>query len=100
MRDNDIIIITLIIMAIASIFFGQLGLGFHGSIEKPALDDGEAPGLLEIISWAWNGLGFLFGMILFQVDNVPPWQNLIFIIMALLIIWILLKWVRGSNQGV
>lgn len=100
MRDNDIIIFVLIIMAIVSIFFGALGLGFHGKIESPDIDSGHSPGITQIISWAWNGMGFIFGMVLFQVDNVAPWQNFFFVILTLLIVWIILKWVRGSNQGV
>lgn len=100
MKDNSIILFVLIVMAIVSLFFGALGLGFHGTIDKPVVDSGHSPGLFEIISWAWNGIGFIFGMMFFQVDNVPPWQNMIFIIMALLLLWIVLKWVRGYNAGV
>lgn len=100
MRDNDILIFVLIFMAIVSIFFGALGLGFNGVMEKPIVDSGNAPGILEIISWAWHGMSFIFGMLLFQVNNVAPWQNFFFIICAIMVLWIILKWVRGSNQGV
>ena len=100
MRDNDIIILVLIIMALVSVFFGSLGLGFNGIIEKPAIETGHSPGITEIISFGWNGIGFIFGMMLFQVDNVPAWQNMVFIIMSLCLLWVFLKWLRGSNQGV
>lgn len=99
MRDNSIILFILIFMAIVSTFFGALGLGFHGTITGATVAQGSSPGITQIISWCWNGLGFIFGMMLFQVDNVPPWQNFIFIIIGLLVLWIILKWVRGYNAG-
>jgi hypothetical protein len=100
MRDNSIIIFALIIIILATVLGGPLGLGFHGTMDKPKVDSGHSPGLFEVISWCWNGLSFLFGMIVFQVDGIPTWLAMIYDVIALLLLWVILKWVRGTTSGV
>lgn len=100
MKDNDFILLILIIVVVASIFLGHLGLSFHG-IDKVNVETKNAPSLLSIISWAWNGLSFLFGLMLFQVEGSPPWLSLTFdIVIFFFLLWIVLKWIRGYNAGV
>ena len=99
MRDNGIIILILIILGIATFLGGPLGLSFHGQVDKPILETSQSPSLFSIIGWCWNGLSFLFGLALFQVDGVPGWISFIYDILAILIIWISLKWVRGNATG-
>ena len=100
MQDNSIIIFALIIVILATVLGGPLGLGFNGKMDKPKLETGKSPGILEIISWCWNGLGFLFGLVLMQVEGIPVWISMIYDIIILLLLWVILKWVRGTTSGV
>lgn len=100
MRDNSIVIFALLVIIVATVLGGPLGLGFHGKMEKPKLDTGHSPGLLDIISWCWNGLGFLFGMMFMQVDGIPAWLSMIYDMIVLLLLFVVLKWVRGTTSGV
>lgn len=96
MKDNTIITISLIIISLIVIFGGNLGISVSGGVEKPEISNSE-PGLLSIFSWAWTGIKFFFAMIAFQVPGMPVWISSIFDIMIILCIWILLKWVRGTE---
>lgn len=98
MSDNGIIVFTLIVMVLLIVVGGHLGLQTSGGIEKPDLDS-DQPGL-NVFSWLWTGISFFFAMIAFQVPGLPVWLSSFFLIITLLLIWIILKWVRGSSTGV
>lgn len=95
MNDNDVLFTSIIIILVLIVVGGNLGLSLSGEIEKPDLDN-KPPGLLGVLDWCWNGVAFFFGMLAFSVPGVPAWLSAIFLLMTLGIVWILLKWVRGS----
>jgi len=96
MNDNGIVIRILLIMLCVMIFGGQLGITVSGEIVQPSVGE-DAPGLLGIISWCWDGMVFFFSMIAFSVPGMPVWISAGFLIATLLILFIVLKWVRGTG---
>jgi hypothetical protein len=78
------------------IFGGQLGVSISGGIEKPEIDSAE-PGILSVLSWCWDGISFFFAMIFFQVEGMPEWISMTFLVVSIMIIFVFLKWVRGTS---
>lgn len=96
MRDNSFITQSIIIFLLVIIFGGNLGIQINGTINAPTVSS-QAPGLLGVISWCWDGISFFFAMMAFQVPNMPQFISMIFLVVFLLMLWILLKWVRGTQ---
>lgn len=65
----------------------------HGVVTNPA----DSSGLVLVALWAWNSIGFIVNMATFSVDGTPEWMGSIFLIMGALIIFIVVKLVRGNN---
>lgn len=96
MGDNDIILTTICILLVLIVVGGNIGLNVSGTLEKPDLDD-SPPGLLGVLDWCWSGAQFFFAMIAFTVPGLPGWLSALFLALTLGTLFVLLKFVRGSN---
>lgn len=95
MRDNSIVLICAIVILCVIIFGGHLGIGYSGSLEKPTASSDE-PGLLSLFSWIWTGITFYFQIMTFQIPNMPVLVTAIFILIPIMMLFILIKVVRGN----
>ena len=101
MKDNSFILMLLCAMGSVMVFAGQFGIGLTGAIEPTIKEQGSAPGLTGVISYCWNGMGFFFQMMFFQLPGFPLWASgFIDLVIGVFLGWIILKWVRGSSSGV
>lgn len=99
MNDNSILARIIVIILVITIVGGNVGLSVSGTLEKPEVSE-DQPGITSFFSWCWSGMSFFFAMMLFSVPDMPEWISAIFLVGFLLVLWILLKWVRGSQSGV
>lgn len=91
----------LILLAILIINFtvSQMGLFVGYTVNGVAVSssvNSGAPGILGIIEWVWDSLGFMWNLITFQVDDIPSLIGAIFLIIQLMLIFIIIKLIRGS----
>jgi hypothetical protein len=96
MRDNSVLLICLLIIFCVVVFGGHFGMVYSGGIEKSTAST-EKPGILNLFDWIWSGITFYFGIIAFQVKGIPAWLSMIILIITLIPLFILLKFVRGTN---
>lgn len=118
MNDNSIVVQILIIFLILIVVGGNLGLNYEGTIGMPEpVEMSERPDVVGIdipfyegetyvaidegdtgfLSWLWRGISFFVMMITFQVPNLPVWISTIFIAMSLMILFVVIKWARGTG---
>lgn len=124
MHDNSVIVQILIIFMVLIVVGGNLGLTLQGEIGMPDYTDvppQDRPGAIVIdipfvdeeeeplyvspslrdensfLSWLWRGLAFFVMMILFQVPGMPAWISAIFMAMTLMMLFIAMKWARGTS---
>ncbi len=55
----------------------------------------DAPGILGIIEWIWDSIGFMFHMMTFQVDGAEEF-GVVFIFMALMSGYLVINLIRGG----
>lgn len=91
MNWSRLAILTLLFVIIftVSIFGGRFGYTVNG-VPQGGTVEGK-PGILMAIIWGWNALQFFFDMIFFQVDGMPEVFSFIFLLMALISIYILVS---------
>jgi hypothetical protein len=78
-----------------SIFLGYAGLSYTG-MSNFNLANGQTPDLpTNAVDAFVHGLGFIFGALIFQVDNVPIWLNLLVWLFVLALIIMAIEIVRG-----
>lgn len=92
-----VLILMLVIIFTVSLFGGHFGYTVDG-VPKGG-DISEAPGILGAISWAWNGLAFVYDMMSFQVDNMPVIINTIFLIMGLVTLFLFVTMFLPGGSG-
>lgn len=99
MGDNDWLALSIICILVVIIFGGNLGLAIYksGEIETPEFDQAEQPSPLSVWDWLWQGVGFWFAIVSFQVPNMPAIIGIIYILLTLMPAFIGMKFVRGSN---
>jgi hypothetical protein len=78
-----------------SLFLGFAGLSYKG-MANYNLASGEKPDLpTNAITAFTHGLGFIFGALIFQVDNIPVWLNFLVWLFILALIIMGIEIVRG-----
>lgn len=99
MRDNEVLIICILIIFTTIVFGGHLGLAISqsGDINTPGLSH-DTPNPVNFFGWLWQGIAFYFAITSFSVPGMPYEVGLIYIIVTLLPAFILLKFVRGTNS--
>ena len=86
-------------LIIVQFFTGMVGSHFgytvNGMPQGAALAEG-APGFLEFVTWVWNSMVFMFEMVSFRVDNMPVAVSVIFVIMAIMSVFLIISLIRGN----
>lgn len=90
-----LIFLLIIIMSVAG--FGSCAGYTVNGVPKAGEVTTENPGIFGVIGWAWGAIVFLFDMAVFRVDNMPEWVSTIFIVMGLLVLWMIIKLIRGTE---
>jgi len=90
-----LLLFLLVIIAVVSAFGSCAGYTVSG-VEQAAVST-SAPGLLGVIDWMWESLKFMFNMTTFQVDNMPAFLSVIFIIMQLMTLFLIYRSIRGNS---
>ncbi len=89
-----LLLFLVIMIAVVSGFGSCAGYTVAG-IEQAGISS-EAPGLLGVVDWVWDSLQFMFHLSTFQVDNMPGFIGVIFVIMSLMTVFLIVKLIRGS----
>lgn len=84
-----------VMIAVVSGFGSLAGYSVAG-IQQAGLS-GEAPGLLGVVQWIWDSVQFMFHLATFQVDNMPAFISMIFVIISLMTGFLIIKLIRGSS---
>lgn len=72
----------------------------HGGTDyvEAQTDNPWIPNFIEgIIDALGDAFGFLWDMLLFNIDDVPYFINMIFVVMSLVVLFIIVSLVRGTN---
>jgi hypothetical protein len=78
-----------------SVFLGYAGLSYNGMTGYDT-NTGATPELPNNVGSALlDGLGFIFGAMIFQVPNVPIWINLFIWLFIVALIFMVIEIVRG-----
>ena len=80
-----------------SVFLGYAGLSanFSGMTGYNSIT-GETPALPNnIVDALLDGMGFIFGALVFQVSGVPVWVNIFIWLFTLALIFMVIEIVRG-----
>lgn len=94
MSSYSVLISLLTIQLTVGAFGGYAGFTVNGvPYEIMQL---EQPNLVTIASWAWNSVSFMWHMVTFNVDGVPAFLNLVFLLMGLTTLFLIVKLARGS----
>jgi len=86
----------LIVMVVTGLFGSHFGYTVNGVPQGGVLME-EAPGVLGIFSWVWSGITFMFQMVTFRVDGMPIFIGVIFGVMSVMVVFLIVSLVRGSN---
>lgn len=118
MSDNSAVVQILIIFLVLIVVGGNLGLSIHGEIGVPEagpIEEREGVVGIDIPfyegetyigvdeegtgfwSWLGRGISFFVMMIFFQVPDMPIWISTIFMAMSLFLLWVAVKWARGTG---
>lgn len=92
-----VLALFLVIIFTVSAFCSHFGYTVDG-VPQAGFIEGQ-PGLLGAVQWAWDGLGFLFNMMTFQIDGVPELIGIIFIIMSILSLFIVVSIFLPGGSG-
>lgn len=87
----------LIVMLTVGAFGNHFGYEVNGVPQGSSLTQGANPGLLGILDFAWDSIVFMFNMTTFQVDGVPAWVGMIFLIMGLAVVFLIVEIIRGNG---
>jgi len=90
-----LLLFLLVVIAVVSGFGSCAGYTVSG-LEQGGMS-AQAPGLLGVLDWVWDSIKFMFHLSTFQVDNMPAFISIIFVIMSLMTGFIIIKLVRGSS---
>ena len=86
-------------LIIVQFFTGMMGSHFgytvNGMPEGALISSGQ-PGLLGVVEWVWDSMVFMFQMVSFQVDNMPAAVSVIFVVMAIMTVFVIISLVRGN----
>lgn len=96
MNDNDTLLLCVIIVLVAVIFGGHIGIAVSGGIDKPEIAASQ-PNIFNVFGWIWQGIKFYFQIMAFQVPGCPAWLSAIYLLIPIVTGFIILKFVRGTN---
>lgn len=91
--------LILLAILIINLCVNQMGLWCGYTVDGVAVASTastEAPGVFGIIEWVWDSLSFMWNLTTFQVDGIPAILTGVFIIMQLILIYIIIKLIRGN----
>lgn len=92
-----VLTLFLIVIFTVSVIGGHFGYTVDGVPQGGAIE--SEPGFLGAISWAWNGLGFFYNMVAFNIDGVPTEISVIFLIMSLITIYMIVSTFLPGGSG-
>jgi len=78
-----------------SVFMGYAGLSYTGITGYNSITGETAPLPTNAIDALADGLGFIFGALIFQVSGVPIWVNLFIWLFTLALVFMVIELVRG-----
>jgi len=94
LTDYGLLLILIIVQTVVGAFGTYIGYSVNG-VQITTTEE-SSPGILGIIEWVWESIQFMFNMIAFQIDGMPHFISLIFIVMAIMTIYLIVKLIRGS----
>lgn len=104
-----LLMFLLVVMMTVSIFGGYFGYTVRGVPQGVSVERSEPTwwenslefvglgALVGVMSFTWNAIGFLFNMATFQIDNMPVFISVIFLIMSILVVAIIVSLIRGTD---
>lgn len=94
MTAYSLFISLVTIQLVVGMFGGYAGYTAHGVPHEIA--SLVQPNLVTIATWVWNSVNFMWDMITFDIDGMPAFINMVFLLMAMSSVFLLVKLVRGS----
>lgn len=85
----------LIVQCFSGLIGGHFGYTVNGVPQGGAVS-AVAPGILGVVEWVWDSMIFMFHMVTFQVDGMPAFVNIIFIIMSIMTVFLIVSLIRGN----
>jgi hypothetical protein len=86
----------IVILLTVSIFGGHFGYTVNGVPHAGAVST-QNPGIFGALGWVWDSVQFLFEMMTFQIDGMPAWWSGVSIFMVLMIAYLFIKLIRGTD---
>jgi hypothetical protein len=107
-----IIFLFLVIIFTVSLFGGHIGFKVDGVPQGGDITDitqerhegfwwnvvyfWHLEGVADFLTVAWNGMSFLFNMLLFRIDGMPVVFSAIFWIMSFMVLIVIVSLARGT----
>lgn len=91
-----VLALMLVIILTVSVFGGHFGYTVNG-VPKAGAVSGNNPGLLGALGWVWDSVQFFFDILSFRIDGMPSWFSAVMIFMLLMVVFILIKLIRGTD---
>lgn len=86
----------IITILVTGLFGAHFGYSIDGVPQRQdAIDDN--PGIIGVVEYVFDSLGFLFSMVTFQIDGMPTWISAVFIFMSLMALTLVISFVRGTE---
>jgi hypothetical protein len=91
-----VLAMILVIIFTVGAFGAHIGYTVNG-IPTASEVSGENPGIFGALGWVWDSIQFFFDLLTFRIDGMPAWFSYVMILLLLMVIFIIVKLIRGTD---
>jgi hypothetical protein len=88
--------LLVVIQGVVGLFGSYFGYTVDG-VPMAGYVSGESPGIFGVVEFIWESIEFYFNMLTFQVDDMPIFIGMIFIIMGIMTVVLIINLIRGGS---
>lgn len=91
-----VLFIIILFDAILTLMAPLAGFTVQGELVFATINQTQ-PGIFGALEWLWDSMQFIFYLSTFQIDNIPTWVTMIFIVSQVMMWYLIIKLIRGGE---